>query len=79
MVIENNTISLLKMFEGRLSSQYCEVAKVQEISRIAADYMHSNIVYALTTTNELVVMEYKQPSQSSSTSQKDQIDCKSRC
>ena len=48
MTIENTTISFVKMFEGKLTSQYCEASGTALIHRAVADYMHSYLLYALT-------------------------------
>jgi|LauGreDrversion4_2_1035121.scaffolds.fasta_scaffold640925_2 hypothetical protein len=62
------------MFEGRLTTQYCEAGENTKIQRVASDYMHSNIAYALTEANEIIVYEAKQ---GSGTGKTDTVECKS--
>jgi len=51
IITEDNTVSFLKMFEGRLTTQYCEAGENTKIQRVVSDYMHSNIAYVLTEEN----------------------------
>jgi hypothetical protein len=66
---------MLRMFEGKISSQSCEAAEGQKIYRIIGDYSHSNIIYALTDLNDLIVYEAKQ---SGGAQKGENIDCKSK-
>jgi len=50
---------MLRMFEGKISSQSCEAPEAQKIYRIIGDYSHSNIIYAVTDSNDLIVYEAK--------------------
>jgi len=75
MFLEEKSINMLRMFEGKLSTQQCEVPDGKKFHRIVGDYSHSNILYALTEDNDLMVYEAR----ASGGAQKgENIDCKGK-
>lgn len=75
MVARNRTIHLVKIFEGRITTSYCDVGDFSKIGRVAADFTHSFIIYAMSeATGDIVVMEQKSNNQVKG----DAVECKSR-
>ena len=69
----------MKIYEGRLTNQYCDVGDVgNTIERIAFDYASTSLLYALVQSDagewSIVVLDQKQ----STGSKGDSLECKSK-